>query len=166
MLLPSVNGVTLPGLCQVIFGMGFPLAARLIVYEVDGSSSKTWSDGGKDVIFGSCKITGHFYTIVIVKKFTGNNKKTCLFTKLNTINDIRKLCQTARWIHIFSGHDVNNVIIPAWLQHIEPMQTRAFLITAQSSANFGGIYWWIVFHGKIHFRNLFSPRENKQLKKV
>ena len=64
-------------------GMGFPLAAHLIVYEIDGSSSKTWGDGGKDVIFGSCKITVHFYTNVIVKKFTGNNKKlACLLSSI------------------------------------------------------------------------------------
>lgn len=48
--------------------MGFPVATHVIVYEVDVSSLKTWGDGGKDVIFGSSKITRNFYTI------TGNNK--------------------------------------------------------------------------------------------
>ena len=53
----------------------------------------------------------------------------------------------------FSGHNVNNIIIPAWLHQIESMQTRKLLTTAPSSANFGGIY------GKIRLRNLFPPRK-------
>ena len=61
-----VNGVALPCLYQVTFGMVFPVATHVTVYEVF-FSSKTWGDEGKDVVFGSSKIRRNFYTTVIVK---------------------------------------------------------------------------------------------------